>query len=214
MYSSQPAEVAPRWESEGAERLHVVDLDGASSGVPTNLKEIQEIVSAISIPIQFGGGVRSAESIDQMLGLGVERVILGSRALKDPDFMKEMISTHGDSVIIGVDAHDGKVAIHGWQDTSEITAAQFAREIQEAGGKRIIFTGIERDGTLEGPNLERLEEVLDAVDIPVISSGGIGYLNHIESLIPLVEKGVEGVIVGKAVYEGTVSLPKAIELVR
>lgn len=208
VYSDDPVAMAQRWQREGATRLHVVDLDGARSGAPQNLEVIAAIVNALDIPVQVGGGVRSEATIESLLALGAARVIIGSRACHEPEFAHRVAARWGDRIIVGIDAKDGRVAVHGWQDVTEVTAAVMARQMQDLGVARIIFTDISRDGTLAGPNLESLREVVGSVTIPVIASGGVSTSDDIVKLST--ERGVEGVIVGKALYAGSIKLSAAL----
>jgi len=206
VYADDPAEMAKRWEGEGAARMHLVDLDGARAGHPVNLDVVERIAKAISIPLQLGGGLREREDIQKVLSAGVERCILGTAAAQRPEWAQQMFAEFGPAIILGIDARDGMVAVSGWEETSAIPAVDFARNMQDKGCARIIFTDIARDGTLAGPNAEALRGMCEAVEIPVIASGGIHKTTDIRILknIP----GVEGVIVGKALYEGTVTLPQ------
>lgn len=210
VFSDSPVEIAKQWESQGAKRLHVVDLDGARTGHPQNLKVLRSIVQTISIPVQVGGGIRTIETARRVLKTGVERVIIGTSAALDSDAAKEMFAQLGEQAVLGIDALNGYVAVRGWQARTEERAIDFARRMQAVGAKRIIFTDISRDGMLSGVNVHAVERIINAVELPVIASGGVGSLDDIKRLAPLAGKGLEGVILGKALYTGAVSLPKAI----
>jgi len=209
-YSEDPLKYALRWQQEGATRLHIVDLDGARMGMPQNTDAIRQIVRRTSIPVQLGGGIRNAEVIGRMLNLGVDRVILGTAAAQDANLASGAIMQYGDKVIVGVDAKDGLVAISGWQDRLDESGVAFARRMATAGAKRIVFTDIARDGMLDGVNLAAVREILAAVQIPVIASGGVGSLEDIRALKALNAPNLEGVIVGKALYAGKIDLAQAI----
>jgi phosphoribosylformimino-5-aminoimidazole carboxamide ribotide isomerase len=197
--------MARKWEALGARRLHLVDLDGAKSGSPQNHQIVAEIARALSIPVQLGGGMRTRETIAQVLESGVERVIIGTKAIESPDWAREMFQEFGSRLILGLDARDGKVATAGWIETSGVEAVDFAKQAESWGCERIIFTDIARDGMLTGPNIEALEMVAAAVKIPVIASGGVHVAEDVNAL--KVVANVEGVIVGKALYAGTATLP-------
>ncbi|MEN6520039.1 MAG: 1-(5-phosphoribosyl)-5-[(5-phosphoribosylamino)methylideneamino]imidazole-4-carboxamide isomerase [Armatimonadota bacterium] len=214
VFSDSPADMAKEWEQQGATRLHVVDLDGARTGAPENLKVMESIISVVNIPVQVGGGVRSINKAQQVLNVGVERVIVGTSAALDSDTAKMMFDELGDRVILGVDALNGYVAVRGWQARTEERAVDFARRMTALGAKRIIFTDISRDGMLSGVNAFAIEKMVAAVDIPVIASGGVGSIADIKRLRPLKGKGLEGVILGKALYVGSVALPEAISAAR
>ena len=204
VYGQDPVAMAKRWQDEGATRLHVVDLDGARDGEQANLEAIAKIAQALSIPVQMGGGLRSAEAIERVLNNGVQRCILGTQAAAKPEWAQQMFAQFGDAIILGLDARDGIVATAGWQESSGIPAVHFAQAMQNAGCARIIFTDIARDGTLAGPNAIALREIAEAVEIPIIASGGVHKATDVRILrnIP----NVEGVIVGKALYEGTATI--------
>jgi phosphoribosylformimino-5-aminoimidazole carboxamide ribotide isomerase len=210
VYGNDPLAMAKRWQEEGGTRLHVVDLDGARDGVPTNLPIIERIAGALSIPVQMGGGLRSGEAIQRVLDAGVQRCVIGTQAAARPEWAQQMFAQFGDSIILGIDARDGIVATAGWVESSGIPAVHFAEAMQNAGCARIIFTDIARDGTLAGPNAAALREIAEAVEIPVIASGGVHKATDVRILrnIP----NVEGVIVGKALYEGTATLPHLITI--
>ncbi|MEO6907537.1 MAG: 1-(5-phosphoribosyl)-5-[(5-phosphoribosylamino)methylideneamino]imidazole-4-carboxamide isomerase, partial [Abditibacteriaceae bacterium] len=172
IYADDPVDMAKRWADEGATRLHLVDLDGARAGHPVNLDVIERIGKAISIPMQLGGGLREKVDIQKVLSVGVSRCILGTAAAKKSEWAQQMFAEFGDAIILGIDAKNGIVAVSGWEETSEIPAVDFARNMQDKGCARIIFTDIARDGTLAGPNEEAMREMCKAVEIPVIASGG------------------------------------------
>lgn len=213
-YSDDPLEFALRWQSEGATRLHLVDLDGARTGVssPENAAAIRQIVRQLTIPVQLGGGIRTRDAVAERLDFGVERVILGTSAARDAALMQDILPAYGEKLVVGIDAKAGFVAVSGWQERLTETAIAFARRMTETGAKRIIFTDISRDGMLQGVNRDALEEMLAAVSIPVIASGGVGSLADIRLLREVAADypTLDGVIIGKALYAGTVTLPDAI----
>ncbi|PQV64407.1 1-(5-phosphoribosyl)-5-[(5-phosphoribosylamino)methylideneamino] imidazole-4-carboxamide isomerase [Abditibacterium utsteinense] len=204
VYGDDPLEMAKRWAGEGATRIHIVDLDGAKGGVSSNLEVIQKIAGELKIPVQVGGGIRNFEALDALLDAGVQRGILGTQAAKDPHFAEEAFAIYADAVILGIDARDGKIAVEGWQETSNVSAVQFAKYMVEAGCMRIIFTDIARDGMLTGPNLEALREMAKAVEIPIIASGGVKSSLDVAPLREI--EGIEGLITGKAIYENRATL--------
>jgi phosphoribosylformimino-5-aminoimidazole carboxamide ribotide isomerase len=212
VYDPDPAAVAKRFEDAGAEWIHVVDLDGAKAGEPRNLDAVGAVLAAVNAKVEFGGGVRSLETARRLLGLGVARVIVGTKLIQDPALAERFFSELGERVVAGIDARDGKVAVAGWIEGSDVSALDLARRVESQGARRIILTDIARDGALTGPNLGLQAQVAEGVGIPVIASGGIGALRDIDALLPLEAKGVEGVIVGKAIYEGRVDLQEAIRL--
>ena len=212
VFCDDPIEMALKWESQGAQRLHVVDLDGAKTGRPHNLEIIRRIASALSVPVQMGGGVRSILIARRVLGLGVERVVIGTSAVLDGDFARAMFQEFGERVVLGLDAHDGFVATHGWQETSKLCAVDFAQDMEKLGARRIIHTDISRDGMLEGVNLAAMEAMARAVSIPVIASGGVTGIEDIRNLKKLEPLGIEGVIAGKALYTGSLDLREAIRV--
>jgi len=210
VYSDDPVQTAMRWQLEGARWLHVVDLDGAREGTPQQLHILQRISSAVSIPIQFGGGLRSEQAVAQAFEAGARRVVLGSVTVTCPDFAERMFRAWGERVALGVDVRGGKVAIRGWQEQTEVGALELIRRMADLGARRVIVTDISRDGTLQGPNLELLKRLVQGVDIPVIASGGIA---SVEDLLALRETGVEGAVIGKALYTGSLHLRDALEKV-
>lgn len=210
-YSDNPVEMALKFERLGAEYIHVIDLDGARLGKPQNIAVISEMAVKLGIPLQVGGGIRSIETIEIVLCKGIQRVILGTSAVNEPDLVKKAVQSFGDNLAIAVDAKDGMVAIEGWEKTSAFTAVEFAQKMQDIGASTIIYTDISRDGMLKGPNLKAMEEMVKAVDIEVIASGGVASLQDIRSLK---EIGVSGAIIGKALYTGDIDLTEAIEAAR
>lgn len=212
VYSDNPALMAKQWAKMGAELLHVVDLDGAFTGDQKNFDKISAIRKAIDIPIEVGGGIRDINRIEQLISLGVDRVIIGTAAAKDPDMVKSASDKFPGRVLVGIDAKDGMVAIKGWVEVTEFGAIDFAKKMQDAGTAGIIYTDISRDGMLTGPNLGAMEAMVNALSIPVIASGGVSKINDVEDLMRI--KNLWGVITGKALYEGTMDLKQAIEIAK
>ncbi len=211
--ADDPVSMAQSWAAQGATRLHLVDLDGAKTGDPVNLPIIAQIVAALAIPVQVGGGLRSAERIEAMLASGVQQVILGTVAIEQPELVASLCQKHPDQIIVGIDAREGKVATRGWLTTSEVLAVELGQRMADCGAAAIIYTDIQRDGTLQGPNIPPLREMATAVQIPVIASGGVSSLTDLLNLLALEPLGVKGVIVGKALYTGDLILTEAIRAV-
>jgi phosphoribosylformimino-5-aminoimidazole carboxamide ribotide isomerase len=210
IFSDSPLEVARQWLEEGATRLHLVDLDGAKQGKPVNLPLVAQIVREIPLPVQVGGGLRDRQSVATLLDLGVEQVILGTIAVQQPIIVEQICQEFPGQIIVGIDARQGQVAIKGWEETSSVRATDLARQMEARGVAAIIFTDIQRDGTLEGPNLASLREIAGSVKIPIVASGGVSSLTDILSLLALEPLGVTGVIVGRALYTGDLSLSEAV----
>lgn len=210
-YSDNPVEVARRWESLGARLIHIVDLDGAFTGNQKNLESIKEIRKTVTVDIEVGGGIRDMERIELLLGLGINRVILGTVAAERPELVREACKRFPQRIIAGIDARDGRVAIKGWVETTDIKATELALRMQEYGVWGIIYTDISRDGMLSGPNIDAMREMVNAVHIPVIASGGVSSIGDIKRLKEI--KGLYGVITGKALYSGAIDLREAINIV-
>ena len=213
VFDNNPAHVAKLWVDQGATQLHIVDLDGAKTGSLVNEKAIEAILQAVQVPVQVGGGLRDKSAVRQLLDMGVERVILGTVAVEQPQLVEQLCQEFPGQIIVGIDARNGKVATRGWLETSEVTAIDLAKQMQHLGTAAIIYTDIHRDGTLSGPNLEALRELANAVSIPIIASGGVSSITDLLSLLALEPLGVSGVIVGRAIYTGDVSLKSAIQAV-
>lgn len=209
--ADDPIQQAEAWAAQGAPRLHVVDLDGAKSGDPVNLPIIERIVRSLAIPVQVGGGIRSLERARQLLELGVDRVIVGTLAVEDPDTLEAMTQALPGRVWVGIDARQGQVATRGWLSTTPLRATELVQRVGEQGVAGIIYTDIGRDGTLAGPNLQQLQEILAISRLPVIASGGIGSLTDLLALLSL--PGLTGAILGKALYSGAISLQEALRAV-
>ena len=209
VFGSDPAAMARRWVSQGATYLHLVDLDGARQGFPVNGNSVRRIVQAAGVPCQLGGGLRTAEHIRQALAWGVERAVLGTRALKDPGWLEGVARQFPGKVVLGIDAKQGKVATDGWQEVSPRPALDLARQCAAWPLAALVYTDISRDGMLEGPNLHAVAELAAAVPLPVIASGGVTTLEDVRSLARL---GLAGCIVGRALYEGRLDLAAAIAL--
>jgi phosphoribosylformimino-5-aminoimidazole carboxamide ribotide isomerase len=210
VYSQNPIEVALGFEKSGAEYIHLVDLDGAKSGRSQNLGLIVEIAAKLSIPVQLGGGIRTMDNIEEILASGVHRVILGTAAVNNPKLVKQAVEKYKDKIAVGIDARNGKAAIEGWLNNSDLDAVEFGKIMEDIGVETIIYTDISRDGMLIGPNLSAMEEMVNAVKIRVIASGGVAQM---DDLMQLKETGVEGVIIGKAIYAGNIKLEEAIRIV-
>ena len=212
VYSDDPVSVAKRWENEGAEFLHLVDLDGAVSGVPKNKEIIGNIIKAVKIPVEVGGGIRNIDSIKEYISMGAQKVIIGTTALENPELVHEACKMHSDKIMVGIDAKNGQVAVRGWKDVTGTSASALAKKFEGMGVSGIIYTDISRDGTLSGPNIDSIKSFAESIDTPVIASGGVSNINDIKNIMKLTKRGVTGVIVGKAIYSGTVNLREAIEL--
>ncbi|MBA4736422.1 MAG: 1-(5-phosphoribosyl)-5-[(5-phosphoribosylamino)methylideneamino]imidazole-4-carboxamide isomerase [Synechococcus sp.] len=209
-FSEDPVAQALSWQSQGATRLHLVDLDGAKRGEPINDAAVRAITSALDIPVQLGGGVRSLERAEELIACGLDRVILGTVAIEQPQLVQELAQRHPGRIVVGIDANDGRVATRGWIEQSDVLATDLAKQFSAAGIAAIITTDIATDGTLAGPNLEALRTMAQCSAVPVIASGGIGCMADLLSLLPLEPLGVTGVIVGRALYDGRVDLAEAI----
>ena len=214
VYSSNPEDVALRWVREGAEYLHVVDLDGALAGKPQNTEVIKKILSSVQIPIEAGGGIRTLETIENTLELGVKRVILGSVAVQNRSLVKEACQRYRDRIVVGIDAKDGITVIDGWGVSGGIPAVELAKELASFGLKTIIYTDISRDGTLSGVNIEATSKLAIESGVDIIASGGVKSLEDIHALKKREVDGIVGVIAGKSIYEGTLSLSEAIAAAR
>lgn len=212
-FDENPVAVARQWAEQGATRLHLVDLDGAKAGSPVNLPVIEAIVRSVDIPVEVGGGLRSQASVANLLKTGVRWAILGTIAVEQPDLVQQLCQEFPGQIIVGIDARDGKVATRGWLETSEVKATELAQHMETAGVAALIYTDIYRDGTLQGPNLEALRELVDTVKVPVIASGGISSVTDLLSLLALEPAGVTGAIVGRALYTGDISLKEALRAV-
>ena len=208
VYSDDPVEVAQRWQEAGAVRLHVVDLDGAALGEPTNLEVVANIAGSVWTPLQLGGGIRSVETIDRAIAMGAGRVVLGTSAIADPGLVETACELFGpEAIIVGVDARDGMVATRGWTESSGVTAIDLVSQMTALGVERFVYTDIARDGTMTEPNFQAIQELMESADASIVASGGVSTLEHLERLAKL---GVEGAIVGKALYEGAIDLKEAI----
>jgi phosphoribosylformimino-5-aminoimidazole carboxamide ribotide isomerase len=212
VYGEDPMAMAERWMDQGAQFLHLVDLDGARQGIPRNKEVIQAIVERSFVPVQVGGGIRDLATVDDYLSLGVCRVILGTVAFTDPRFLQEACAKWPERVAVDIAAKEGKAAISGWIRETEVLAIDLARRCEELGASVIIYTDVLRDGTQKGLNLRAIREVARVLQIPVIASGGVSTIEDIKALQPLEQVGVSGVIVGRALYAGTLKLPQAITL--
>jgi len=212
VFSDDPAAMAKKWESEGAEIIHVVDLDGAIEKSPQNLDSIRKIIDGVNIPIQVGGGIRNEKTINMFFEMGVHRIVIGTEAIKNPKFVKDACKTFPGRIVVGIDARDGLVAIEGWTKTTQIKAVDLAKQFEDCGVAVINFTDIYRDGMKTGPNIDETRILAEAVSIPVVASGGVSTIEDIRNLIPLEAVGVVGVITGKALYSGSLNLREAIKI--
>lgn len=210
-YSDDPASTAREWESCGAKLLHVVDLDGAFTGTQRNLDSIKKIRESVAMDIEVGGGIRDMEKIDELIGMGINRIILGTAVIEKPSLLKNACNKYPDRILVGIDAKDGRVAVKGWVEVTAVDARELALEVERNGACGIIYTDISKDGMLTGPNIKAVGEMVMTVNIPVIASGGVSSLEDIRKLMSI--KGLWGVITGKAVYSGALDLREAIKLV-
>jgi len=210
-YGDDPAAMAEHWQNLGASRLHVVDLDGAFAGKPANRAAIEGICQRLTIPVQLGGGLRDLSMIEGMLGLGVQRVILGSVAVSNPSLVSEACKAFPSQICVGIDAKGGMVAVHGWDDVTDVKATDLARKFEDDGVAAIIYTDIARDGMLTGPNIEETANLAKAVSIPVIVSGGVASMDDVRACAARVDDGICGAITGRAIYENTIDFATAMK---
>jgi phosphoribosylformimino-5-aminoimidazole carboxamide ribotide isomerase len=209
-YDADPVDAAKRWSEEGAEFLHVVDLDGAKAGAPCNLEAVRRIAAAVDCPIQVGGGLREPASIAAVFAAGAERVVIGTAALRDPQLLEAAISEYGDRLVVSVDTRGGKVSLSGWTETSDAEAPAAVGELTSRGVQRFLCTAIEVDGTMEGPAMRELNQIAAATSAQVIASGGVGKLSHLEQLSREAAPNIDGAIVGRALYERKFSVAEGI----
>ena len=210
VFSTDPVSVAAGWQDMGAERLHIVDLDGASSGSQLNFQVIQRIISSLTIPVQVGGGIRTESNVATMMDIGVDRVVLGTIAVENKELVRSILNRFGEeSVVVGIDVRDDLVSIKGWKESTIVSSFDLIDDMYGIGVRRFVYTDISRDGTLFEPNFESIEQILNRSDANIIASGGVSSLSHIEQLARL---GVEGVIIGKALYTGDINLHEAISV--
>lgn len=211
VFSEDPLSVARHWQELGAPRLHIVDLDGASKGMLCHAPLIEGMARSLKLPLQLGGGLRRLETVEQVLGFGVQRAILGTAAIEDQALVREACHRFGERIIVSIDAREGFVATHGWKESTMVTASELVERMASLGVRRFIYTDIARDGTLTSPNLDAIAELVEKTDLPIIASGGISSLEDIKRLAQL---GVEGAIVGRALYTGDIDLVEALAAVR
>ncbi len=214
LFSDNPAEQALKWQEQGGELLHIVDLDGAFAGEPKNRSAVESILEAITIPAQLGGGIRDIETLESYLSLGLSRVIIGTAAVRNPDFVIEACRRFPGKITVGIDAKDGMVAVQGWGEVTTAKAVELAVKFADYGVSAIVYTDISRDGMMRGPNLLATKELAEAIPIPVIASGGVSSLKDIENLMAIEECGITGVITGKAIYTGALNLAEAVALTK
>ena len=210
VFSDDPVSMAGKWVSQGAKRLHLVDLDGAFEGEPVNADVIESICKAYpDLPIQIGGGIRNVDTVEAYLAAGVEYVIIGTQAVKKPEFVTELCAEFPGHVIVGIDAKDGMVAVQGWAESSDQSAGHLAQQFEDQGVSAIVYTDISRDGMMQGVNVDATAALAKSISIPVIASGGVTNIDDIKHLNKVKDAGIEGVIIGRALYERTISLPEA-----
>lgn len=209
VYNENPVDAAKEWEEKGARWIHLVDLDGAKAGQPVNHELIGTIARSVNVPVQIGGGLRTVENVELLLGLGVSRVIIGTAAIEDRPFVEKVLSRYGDQVAIGIDARNGYVATRGWLETSEVKAEELAVQLAQFGAKTFIFTDISRDGMMQGPNVEAIMQLAKVSGQSVIASGGVSRYEDLERLAACEADGVSGAIIGKALYTGSIDLAEA-----
>lgn len=209
VFSDDPIAMALKWQAQGARRLHIVDLDGAASGEPRNIAAIEAIVKQTGLPVQLGGGIRDETTIKKLLDIGIQRVILGTAAIEQPELIRKLCQKYNEAIIAGIDARDGIVAIYGWKKNTTVTALDLSQQMATLGVPRILYTDIKRDGTLTEPNYLAIAELIDKSKLPVIAAGGISAISHLKKLKKI---GVEGVIIGKALYTGNINLKEALAI--
>ncbi|MFH1715425.1 MAG: 1-(5-phosphoribosyl)-5-[(5-phosphoribosylamino)methylideneamino]imidazole-4-carboxamide isomerase [Elusimicrobiota bacterium] len=214
IYSKDPVFMAKLWRAKGAERIHIVDLDGAFGGVPANYEIIKSIRKEVDVALEVGGGIRDHETIEKLLNAGIDKVVLGTVAIYNTDLVKEAIKNHGDKIIIGIDANNGRAAIGGWKEVTNVTDLDLAHNMEKIGVSEFIYTDISKDGMLEGPNLGGVKKFAESIKGKMIVSGGIASVKDIENIVKLKMNNIDGIIVGKALYAETLKLEDAIAAVK
>jgi phosphoribosylformimino-5-aminoimidazole carboxamide ribotide isomerase len=214
VFSDDPAAMAEKWAYAGADLIHVVDLDGAFEKSPQNIDVVKKILDTVKTPIQLGGGIRNEQTVRKYLDMGVKRVIIGTEAINNPEWVEQTAKNFPDGIVVGIDARNGFVAIEGWTESTRIQAVDLAIRFENCGVAAINFTDIHRDGMQTGPNLEETRRLAEAIDIPVVASGGVSTIKDIQNLLPLETVGVVGIITGKALYSGTLDFEEALLLAR
>lgn len=214
VFSNDPAAMARQWADAGAELIHVVDLDGAFEKSPRNLDAVKNIIDTVDTPIQLGGGIRTERTVKTLLDMGVKRVIIGTEAINNPEWVMQISRRFPGQVVVGIDARNGRVAIEGWTETTHTQAVDLAKRFEDCGVAAINFTDIYRDGMQTGPNIAETGRLAEAISIPVVASGGVATIDDIKNLLPLEKVGVTGVITGKALYSGTLDFRQALLLVQ
>ena len=211
VFSEKPGDVAAKWEDAGAGLIHVVDLDGAFSGEPVNVSAIEDILSSVTCPVQLGGGIRNFETVRKYIDMGIKRVIIGTAAFSDSGFLKQACREFPGSIAVGIDTKNGKIAVKGWTEVIDTDSTEVLRKFEEIGVSTILNTNIDRDGTMEGINLDQVREFIAASPIPVIASGGIASTEDLDKLATIEEVGLTGAILGKSLYTGAIDLKDAIK---
>ncbi|MDO8886637.1 1-(5-phosphoribosyl)-5-[(5-phosphoribosylamino)methylideneamino]imidazole-4-carboxamide isomerase [Candidatus Oleimmundimicrobium sp.] len=212
LFPEYPTEAAKRWEAAGAKFIHVVDLDGAGSGEPKNILTLEQIIKSVNIPIQFGGGIRGMYTVKQLFNLGVSRIILGTALVNNPDLLAEACAVYQGKIAVGLDVKDECLAIHGWEEKTDINVVDVINELEKVGVSRIIYTDISVDGTMQGPNIKGIRSIAKKTNIPLIASGGVSSIKDIKAIKKLESLGVEGIIIGKALYSEAFTLEEAIKV--
>ena len=213
IFSDHPEEMALQWERKGARILHIVDLDGAVYGRPINRKAIKKILNTVSIPLQLGGGIRDLDTIDEYIGLGIHRIIIGTIAYKNPHLVEAACKKYPDQIIVSIDSKDNYVSVEGWTEPTTTSAIDLAKKFESMGIASIIYTDIKRDGMRSGPNIDEIRRLTKDIHVEVIAAGGIGSINDIRDLLPLEEYGLRGIIIGRALYDGSIQLDEAIAII-
>ena len=213
IFSDHPEEMALLWERKGAERLHLVDLDGAVRGKPLNKRAIKNVIDAVSIPVELGGGIRDLDTIEEYINLGIDHIIIGTVAYKNPDLVEEACKRYSGKIIVAIDSKDNYVSVEGWTEPTSIIAIDLAKRFEDIGIAALIYTDIKRDGMRRGPNIDGIREFAKGINVGVIAAGGISSIKDIEDLLPLEEDGVSGIITGRALYDGSLKLEEAMDII-
>ncbi len=214
IFSDYPEEMALKWERKGAERLHLVDLDGAVQGKPSNREVIKDVVDTVSIPVQLGGGIRDLHTLEEYINLGVDQIIIGTGAYKDPGLVETACKRYPGRIVIAIDSKDSYVSVEGWVEPTNIIAIDLAKRFEDMGINSIIYTDIKRDGMKRGPNIDAIRDLARVIEVPIITAGGISSIKDIGDISELEEDGVSGMIVGRALYDGSINLEQAIDILK